>query len=466
VIILRANLKQLETHNKNLSEFAKKLPTTLRVTPVGALVVISAITFFLIGLFSHNYLILFLSYILVFLFLVDLRNILRISLGKVEFKRRVDKKSLFLNGFTYVELTVKNNNNFSIDNITVQDLFPVVFEEVAGISYNTFSVPKQGSALVSYIIQAKRRGIYQIGPIRIVLKSPFSLFFIERMYPLYDEIIVYPSIERSEKMYFMAKTKRSAKFFGMHRSKTIGSGTDFFGLREYTRYDDYRAIDWKASARTMELMVREFTIEVPLNIVLMIDSSYSMGYGKPISKLDYSIDTALMLAKIALDQHDRVGLLIYADDVKSYIPPKSDRNNVNLMLREFALARPEGGSGYLEAIRYAVENLRMRTMFIIMADLEGDIDEFIEAIKIARLRKHKVFVMHMYTPYFVTADSKEKPLVRRAAEAIMFDRYEKQRAYLRHELLKRGVNMITVMPQIMIPLMLERYLKTLRGVRL
>ena len=456
-------MEPIKTKTKYI-EPPKKISPRIHMSKLGGTLLVLGFILFWTGIYFHLFLTLILSYVLFIALLLDFRTILTTDISNIKIKRFIDKKTLYLDNFTYVEVHVSNESKTPLEYILIEDLFPTTLEHKIGLTSAIFSLSPNGEGSFAYIVQVKDRGITRIGPVRVLIRSPWSLFFIEKYIPAYDDLMVYPSMERSERMYYIAKSRRTAKALGMHRSKSVGAGTDFFGIREYTRYDDYKTIDWKASARMLKLMVKEFTIEVPLNIYIMIDSSFSMGYGKPISKLDYAIDIAMMLSKISIEQHDRVGLIIFSDTIHSYVRAKSDPYNINRMLREFALAVPQGGKNYTEAIKYLLENTRLSGLIILISDFEGDKEDIIEAIKLARLHGHKVFGLHLYTPYFED-DTSEKDLVMKSAEAYVFDKYEVTRRELTKEFVKRGGIMIGVSPKVLFPILLEQYIKAFRGGR-
>jgi uncharacterized protein (DUF58 family) len=122
------------------------------------------------------------------------------------------------------------------------------------------------------------------------------------------------------KYELMARRSHLAEM-GIHRSRLTGRGTEFERIREYTPDDEYRHVDWKATARRHRPMSRVYEVERSQNVFLVLDAGRMMAgrIGK-LSKLDYAINAALMLAHVALKAGDRVGLLIVSDDVDAYLP--------------------------------------------------------------------------------------------------------------------------------------------------
>jgi len=442
-----------------------KIPKKIFLTKRGALYLFLSIFGAVLGIIIEFHLLVFLSYFGLILILIDYISISNFRLEELQVDRYIDKKALFAGQYTYIEVNVKNNSKVRLDQLIIQDTYPIEFEKTLGRTNVVCALNPQDTARFGYIVKAISRGVYRLGPFRVVIRSPFSLFFREDFIKKYDDLTIYPILERSEKMYYMAKTRKITKFFGAHRSRTKGVGTDFYGIREYTRFDDYRTIDWKASARTLKLMVREFIVEVPLTIYIMVDSSYSMGFGEPIQKLDYAIDATMFLAKFAVDNHDKVGLLVFSDAVHSYIPARADPRNLLLFQRELAKVIPEGGKDYVMAMKYLLENWRGTGLIILISDLEGNIESLMEAIRIARLRKNKVFILHYYTPYFEEKEE-ERSLLDKSVEAYVFDKYQKSRRDLSKELLKIGSYLITVSPKVFLPILLEEFTKKIGvGVR-
>ena len=110
-----------------------------------------------------------------------------------------------------------------------------------------------------------------------------------------------------------------------------GLGTEFESLREYAEGDDFRKMDWKASARRGKLIVRQYEQERNQCVIICLD----VGRAEPsevngVSKLDHALDACLMLMHAAAASGDFVGLLMDADHVKRYIPPRKGRNQVGM----------------------------------------------------------------------------------------------------------------------------------------
>ena len=445
-----------------------KLPEELKryrlaISGRGYKYTILGISLLLVGLIYGNLLAITLGYLILFLIILDLRKVLLLNIGNLKVLRKMDRKTLFIDNYTYVEVEIQNKSDKPIESIEVEDLFPHGLEWSYGIYKAKLSLKRRDKVVFGYILKAVEKGGFRVGPMRIIYESPLKLFYMERYIPKFDNVIVFPAVDRVEKMYYLSKSMKSTKIFGIHRGRRVGSGTDFYGIREYTRYDDYRAIDWKASVRTMKLMVKEFTEEIPLNIMVMLDSGYSMGYGTPITKFSYAVDTALLLSRLAIDNRDKVGLLVFSDAVNAYIPPRSSQSNIDLMLRELALIEPGGGKSYTKAVQYFVEKYRLSSLIVFISDLEGDLEDLMEAIRLARLYNHRVFVLYFYTPYFEEEDvGEEGDLKAQVAKSIVFDRLLETRKMLINNIIKVGGHVIVVSPKYLLPLLLERYFKAVR----
>jgi uncharacterized protein (DUF58 family) len=118
----------------------------------------------------------------------------------------------------------------------------------------------------------------------------------------------------------MTRRSRLAEF-GVHPSRMAGRGTEFERIRDYSPDDEYRQIDWKASARKHRPMSRVYEVERSQNVFLVLDAGRMMaGRVGKLAKLDYAVNAALMLAHVALEAGDRVGLMIVSDGIDAYLP--------------------------------------------------------------------------------------------------------------------------------------------------
>jgi len=145
-------------------------------------------------------------------------------------------------------------------------------------------------------------------------------------------------------------------FSGAYRSAFRGKGLEFAEVREYVPGDDVRSIDWNVTARTGEPHVKRFVEERELTVMLLVDVSASQDFGSGRrSKLEAAVELSALLAMSAVENGDKVGLLLFHGGADLYIPPRKGGKHALRVVRE-VLARGEGApSGPL--LRSALEGL-------------------------------------------------------------------------------------------------------------
>ncbi len=156
-------------------------------------------------------------------------------------------------------------------------------------------------------------------------------------------------------------------------SSTKGQGLEFAGYRAYLFGDDARLIDWKASLRTHELVVREFEEERILNVLIMLDVSESMLFSsKKKLKAEYAAEIANNLANGLINTGDAVGLLVFSDKVKKIVYPDTGGRTYRRITDILTNKELYGGDfSLVNALKFVVNRLKSNAMLIIISDFIG-----------------------------------------------------------------------------------------------
>ena len=151
---------------------------------------------------------------------------------------------------------------------------------------------------------------------------------------------------------------------GSYHSVFKGRGMDFDEVREYSPGDEVRTIDWNVTARAGRPFVKKFTEERELTIFLLVDISASGNFGSgAIAKRDLAAELASVLAFSAIRNSDKVGLLLYTDQVEKYLPPKKGRRHVLRVVRDIMYHAPEHiGTDTVKALDVANRLLHRRAI--------------------------------------------------------------------------------------------------------
>ncbi len=132
-------------------------------------------------------------------------------------------------------------------------------------------------------------------------------------------------------------------FAGDYHSVFKGRGMNFEDVREYQPGDEIRSIDWNVTARMGSAFVKKFTEERELSVMLIVDVSASEDFGSTTqSKRELAAEVACLIAFSAIRNNDKVGLLLFSDDVELFVPPKKGRSHTLRIIREILFFRPRG----------------------------------------------------------------------------------------------------------------------------
>lgn len=209
----------------------------------------------------------------------------------------------------------------------------------------------------TYHVQPFRRGKNRFGQVQLRMKSRLGLWTLFDDRDLPQDVKIYPDIQAVRKVELLARQNRLAEA-GVRMSRIRGRGSEFDRLREYRREDEYRSIDWKATARHQDLISREYVVERNQNVLLLIDCGRSMcNEAGGVSHFDRCLNAAILLAYVALRQGDTVGLLACSNQLERWVRPVRGQSGVESLISQVYDLTPK-----YEATDYAlmIEELRRR----------------------------------------------------------------------------------------------------------
>ena len=189
---------------------------------------------------------------------------------------------------------------------------------------------------------------------------------------------------------------------GEYESVFKGRGMDFTGVREYQPGDDIRVIDWNVSARMNELFVKQYVEERELTVFLAVDMSGSQTFGtQNRRKQETGAELAALLAFSAIENNDRVGLMMFTDEVESVIPPQKGRKHVLRVISEILDYSPDRrGTDIPGALEHLARITNKRSVVFLISDfLETDFERSLNVVH----QRHEI------TP-IVLSDPLEKEL--------------------------------------------------------
>ena len=186
-------------------------------------------------------------------------------------------------------------------------------------------------------------------------------------------------------------------FGGEYHSVFKGRGMAFSEVREYQPGDDIRLIDWNVTARNRAPFIKVFEEERELTVYLLVDISKSGEFGSQNQlKQEFGAEIASVLGFSAIKNNDKVGLILFSDDVEKYVVPKKGKSHVLRVIRELLYTSPKhNGTSIKNALDYLLKVAKRKSVVFIISDFIDD--EYWSSLKVVN-RKHDLIGIRLFDP--------------------------------------------------------------------
>jgi uncharacterized protein (DUF58 family) len=264
-------------------------------------------------------------------------------------------------------------------------------------------------------------------------------------------------LKKVRKLEIQTKGLVNNIFGGEYQSAFKGRGMEFSEVRAYSYGDDVRQIDWNVTARNGEPYVKIFEEEREQILMLCVDISPSGFFGSlSQTKMELATELSAVLAFSAIQNGDKVGLVLFSDHIEKVIPPKKGRTHVLRLIRELLTTKPKGNSTNIaEALGYVNRLLNRRAIIVLASDFEDS--SFDKQLKITNRKhdlvniiihdEHEEFLPEMGLIPLTDPETGEEVLVdtssKKVRKAFRARRLEK-RAGLKEKFLKYKIDSIEV----------------------
>ncbi len=207
-------------------------------------------------------------------------------------------------------------------------------------------------------------------------------------------------LKKISSLNLIAKLVVEGFIAGLHRSPYQGFSTEFTGHKIYTPGDDLKYLDWKVFARTDRYYLKRFQEETNLKAYILLDISRSMAFGSgDLTKIEYAKFLIASLSYLLIKQKDSVGIIAFNDKISNYLPPRSTNYHLHRLIEFLEKVKPEKETNLSKIFHAMAENIKRRSLIIVVSDLFDEPDEVIRAIRHFRHRKHEVIIFHLLDPY-------------------------------------------------------------------
>ncbi len=422
-----------------------------------------AVFFLTAGFAFVNYFLIYFGIILIFSTIISLPIFYyQMNIEELRVHRELEKEKVFKDDFVHVKVIIENTGKNGFDFLEIRDYFnPQLFRLILGENFISTRIDSKGIIKFSYVLEPKVRGEYPLGPLSVTVKDRLGFNSLERIIPdSVTDILVYPPYEDIKRIEILGSKRSLQLNYGLQRSKQKGLGSEFYGMRKYVYGDQFRLIDWKASARTQKLIVKEFESERDVSVMILVDSSSTMAGGAiENTKFEYAIRSCMLLTKVALTRRDKVGVFTFSDKKNfNFLKPGGGQDHFYQVLDFVARVKPQGKCKIVEAIDFFTRRFQKRSLLFIISDLESDTKEFKMAIRKLVPFNHTIMIINPFSPWFEIHEIDLSTTDKALAEAISEEMME-HILTIKQEVRNLGVNLITVGPDDMMHLVLQNYLE-------
>lgn len=316
--------------------------------------------FFQIGLIAMG--------VLAMLIIIEIMLLFITSKTSFEAKRVMDER--FSNGDeNTITLSLKNNFPFPVS-VSIIDELPSQFQK------RDFSLKRKlktgETALKKYNLKPVERGEYWFGSLNVYVRSPLGL--MERRMRFADNTMVkvYPAFKEMRQFEMMALSNRLTEV-GIKKIRRIGHQMEFDQIREYTKGDDYRTINWKATARKSSLMVNQYQDEKSQQVISIIDMGRTMKMPfEGMTLLDYAINSSLVLSKIAMLKQDKTGLITFNNKIRTIVPPQRNSKQMQVIMESLYNQNTQFEEQSINALYASIRrNIHQRSLLVIYTNYES-----------------------------------------------------------------------------------------------
>jgi uncharacterized protein (DUF58 family) len=227
-------------------------------------------------------------------------------------------------------------------------------------------------ALIEYFLRPVERGEYEFGKLQVFVQSPLHLVERKLSFPAEEKILVYPSYVQLRKHNLRAVATQLNET-GSKRLRKQGSSTEFEQIKEYVRGDDYRTVNWKATARKNQLMVNTFVDERSQQVYCLIDKSRNMQMPfNGMTLLDHAINASLVLTHVALNKQDRAGLVTFAEKIDTFLPAEKSSLQMEVILKNLYNQKTKFLDPDYEALYARIRGkIKHRSLLVLFTNFES-----------------------------------------------------------------------------------------------
>ncbi|KUF38281.1 DUF58 domain-containing protein [Myroides marinus] len=345
-----------------------------------------------------------------------------------------------------IYISVENKYNITI-HCTIIDEIPFQFQK-RDFEINR-TIPSKELKTISYNLRPTERGEYIFGKLNVYISSPLKLISRRLIFCDQANLATYPSFIQMKKYDLIAFSKNKYAY-GMKKIRKIGNTTEFEQIKEYVLGDDIRNINWKATAKSNQLMVNQFQDENTETIYNIIDRGRVMQMPfKGLSLLDYAINSTLALSNVILKKNDRVGLMTFNENITNQLPAEGKISQLQKVMEQLYRVQTnfvESDFGKLYAhIRHKITH---RSLIILYTNFESlsSLNRQLPYLR-AIAKNHVLLVVFFENTELTKLTQKKAKNSDDIFDKVIAEKFNFEKRLIVNELTKYGIQSILTAPE-------------------
>lgn len=357
-----------------------------------------------------------------------------------------------------VVIKIINQYGFPVRTSTIDEL-PIQFQERKWIKKAT--VARNEEHQLEYVLKPTTRGEYVFHNINVYAHAPLQLVKRRYIFPAGQVVKVYPSYVQMRRYQLLAVSNRLQEA-GVKKIRRLGHSMEFEQIKEYVVGDDYRTINWKATARKDGLMVNNYTDERSQQIYCLINKGRVMKMPfAGMTLLDYAINASLVLSNVALGRQDKAGIITFEKNLDTFLQADKKPGQMNMILEKLYRQKTDFLESDFEKLFSVIRNrVTNRSLLVLFTNFES-----LESLQREMTALKKIAKYHLLLIVFFENTELKSLLERKTASLediyikTIAEKFAYEKRLMVKELHKNGIPSILTTPESLTVNTINKYLE-------
>jgi len=357
-----------------------------------------------------------------------------------------------------LEINLENNSSLHLK-LKIIDEIPFQFQ-VRNFELET-ELQSGANTVLEYFLKPQIRGEYHFGNLNVFIQQSLGLITRRIRFDLQKTVPVYPSYIQMRKYELLAISNRLTEV-GIKKVRRLSHALEFEQIRDYVKGDDFRTINWKATARRSQLMVNQYLDEKSQKVYCLIDMGRSMKMPfEGMSLLDYAINSSLVLSNIAMHKKDKAGLISFSNKIHTHLPAERSSLQMKRILESLYNQQTDFSETDFEQVYSIIKRkINQRSLLVLFTNFEWHISLMRQMKFLRQLNRSHLLVVVFFknTELHDVIKSKVKSVdeiyLKTIAEKLTFEK-----RLIVKELQKYGIQSILTEPENLSVQSINKYLQ-------